>query len=63
MADQAKGIPVAKEGIPFILIGGLLTLGAWALGGVWSTCLLGTITLFTAWFLEIRLERFPPVSH
>ncbi len=59
MADQAKGIPVAKEGIPFILIGGLLTLGAWALGGVWSTCLLGTITLFTAWFFRNPPRTIP----
>ena len=35
MADRAKGIPVAKEGIPFIAIGGLLTLGAWM---QWEGC-------------------------
>ncbi len=52
MADRAKGIPVAKEGLPFIAIGGLLTLGAWMMGGVWSTCFLGSFTLFTTWFFR-----------
>lgn len=60
MADQAKGIPVAKEGIPFIAIGGLLTLGVWAMGGVWSTCLLGSFTLFTTWFFRNPARTIPP---
>ncbi len=60
MADQAKGIPVAKEGIPFIVIGGLLTLGVWAMGGVWSTCLLGSFTLFTTWFFRNPARTIPP---
>jgi len=60
MADQAKGIPVAKEGIPFIVIGGHLTLGVWAMGGVWSTCLLGSFTLFTTWFFRNPARRIPP---
>ena len=59
MADRAKDIPVAKEGIPFIIIGGLLTLGVWAMGGVWSTCLLGTFTLFTAWFFRNPARTIP----
>jgi phosphatidylserine decarboxylase len=59
MADRAKNIPVAKEGIPFIAMGGILTLGAWAMGGVWSTCLLGTATLFTAWFFRNPARTIP----
>lgn len=59
MADRAKDIPVAKEGIPFILIGGLLTLGVWTMGGVWSTCLVGTFTLFTAWFFRNPARTIP----
>jgi phosphatidylserine decarboxylase len=59
MADRAKDIPVAKEGIPFIIIGGLLTLGVWAMGGVWSTCLLGTFTLFTVWFFRNPARTIP----
>jgi len=60
MADQAKGIPVAKEGIPFIVIGGLLTLGVWSIGGVWSTCLFGSLTLFTTWFFRNPARTIPP---
>ena len=63
MADQAKGIPVAKEGIPFIVIGGLLTLGAWGMGGVWSTCLLGSLTLFTSWFFRNPARTIPLGEH
>jgi phosphatidylserine decarboxylase len=59
MADRAQGIPVAKEGIPFILIGGILTLGAWAIGGVWSTCFLGALTLFTTWFFRNPSREIP----
>ncbi|MDH5430055.1 MAG: phosphatidylserine decarboxylase family protein [Nitrospirota bacterium] len=60
MADQAKGIPVAREGIPFIVISGLLALGVWAMGGVWSTCLLGSITVFIAWFFRNPSRTIPP---
>ena len=63
MADRAKGIPVAKEGIPFIIIGGILTLGAWTMGGVWSTCFLGSLTLFTAWFFRNPAREIPPGEH
>jgi phosphatidylserine decarboxylase len=59
MADRAKDIPVAKEGIPFILIGVLLTLGVWTMGGVWSTWLLGTFTLFTTWFFRNPARTIP----
>ena len=59
MADRAKDIPVAKEGIPFIAISGLLTLGAWTMGGVWSTWLLGACTLFTAWFFRNPARTIP----
>ena len=63
MADRAKGIPVAKEGIPFIAIGGLLTLGAWMMGGVWSTCFLGSLTFFTTWFFRNPSRDIPLGDH
>lgn len=63
MADRAEGIPVAKEGLPFILIGGILTLGAWTMGGVWSTCVLGSLTLFTTWFFRNPAREIPPGEH
>ncbi len=63
MADRAKGIPVAKEGIPFIAIGGLLTLGVWMMGGVWSTCFLGSLTFFTTWFFRNPSRDIPLGDH
>ncbi len=59
MADRAKGIPVAKEGIPFIVIGGILTLGGWAMGGVGVTYLLGALTLFITWFFRNPAREIP----
>ena len=59
MADRAQGIPIAKEGIPFIVLGGMVTLGAWAMGGVWSTCFLGSATLFTTWFFRNPAREIP----
>ena len=59
MADQAKGVPVAKEGIPFIAGGGLLTLGCWVAGSVWLTCLMGSLTLFTTWFFRNPVRTIP----
>ena len=63
MADRAKGIPVAKEGLPFIVIGGILTLGVWAMGGIWSTCFLGFLTLFTTWFFRNPAREIPEGEH
>ena len=63
MADRAQGIPVAKEGIPFIVIGGILTLGAWTMGGIWSTYLLGFLTLFTTWFFRNPARMIPQGEH
>ena len=59
MADQAKGIPVAKEGIPFIVGGGLLTFGCWMAGLVWLTGPMGALTLFTAWFFRNPARTIP----
>lgn len=59
MADRAKGIPVAKEGIPFIAAGGFLTLGCWMAEWVGLTCLVGSLTLFTAWFFRNPARIIP----
>ena len=59
MADRARGIPVAKEGIPFITLGSLLTLGCWMAEWVWLTWLLGSLTLFTAWFFRNPARTIP----
>lgn len=59
MADRAKGVPVAKEGIPYIALGGLVTLGCWMAGVVWATCLMGVLTLFTTWFFRNPPRTIP----
>lgn len=59
MADRAKGIPVAKEGLPFIAVGGLLTLGCWMAGLVGLTCLMGSLALFTTWFFRNPARIIP----
>jgi phosphatidylserine decarboxylase len=59
MADRAKGIPVAKEGIPFIACGGLLILGSWMAGWVGLTCVMGSLTLFTIWFFRNPARTIP----
>ncbi|MDR4494961.1 MAG: phosphatidylserine decarboxylase family protein [Nitrospirales bacterium] len=59
MADRAKGVPVALEGIPFILLAGGITVGSWVAGLVWPTCLLGTVTLFVGWFFRNPARTIP----
>lgn len=60
MADRAKGIPLAKEGIPFILVGAGLTLGVWTIGATWATCFFGLVTLFITWFFRNPARTIPP---
>ena len=52
MADRAVGIPVVKEGVPFIAaFGGAATL-AGALGWVVPAIVLGSLTIFSGWFFR-----------
>ncbi len=59
MADRAQGIPIAKEGVPFIAIGSMLTLASWATGWLWPTCFFGFFTLFTTWFFRNPAREIP----
>ncbi len=59
MADQAAGIPIAKEGLPLILFGSLAALGCWFAGWIWPTCVIGSSTLFTAWFFRNPSRTIP----
>lgn len=63
MADRAKGIPVAKEGVPFIGLGGFLTLGCWMAGWTGLMCFMGSLTLFTAWFFRNPSRTIPEGSN
>lgn len=59
MVDRAVGIPVVKEGIPFVGTAGGLTLLAGWLGLVVPAVLFGVLTLFTAWFFRNPYRAIP----
>jgi phosphatidylserine decarboxylase len=59
VADRAVGVPIVKEGFPFVGIGAGVTLltGLWG----WTVVALvaGGITLFTAWFFRNPARTVP----
>ncbi|HSE58761.1 MAG TPA: phosphatidylserine decarboxylase family protein [Nitrospiraceae bacterium] len=59
MADRAVGIPIVREGMPFVAGAAVLTGGAWLAGWTIPTCLFGTLTLFTAWFFRNPSRKVP----
>jgi phosphatidylserine decarboxylase len=50
--DRAAGIPIVKEGLPFVGGFAAVTAGAVALGWPVAAAALGGATLFTAWFFR-----------
>lgn len=52
MADQAVGVPFAKEGIPFIAVPAGVTLLTAVLGWPVVACVGAIATLFSAWFFR-----------
>lgn len=52
MADRAVGVPIVKEGFPFVGIGAAVTLLAGLLGWAVVGVVAGGLTLFTAWFFR-----------
>ena len=52
MADRAVGIPVVREGVPFIAAVGGATVLAGAMGWTAAAIVLGSATLFTGWFFR-----------
>ncbi len=61
MADRAVGIPIVREGWPFVAGTAGATLLASALGWAAPAAVLGAATLFTAWFFR-NPHRVPPRS-
>jgi phosphatidylserine decarboxylase len=59
MADRAVGIPLAKEGIPFVGIAAGGTLVAGLLGWPIAAVIAGGVTLFTAWFFRNPARVIP----
>ena len=59
MADRAVGIPIAKEGLPFVAGAAAPTLAAAALGWTIPAVLCGGLTLFCAWFFRNPSRAIP----
>ena len=52
MADRAVGIPIVKEGLPFVAAAGGAAALAGAFGWPVTAGLLGVVALFTLWFFR-----------
>ncbi len=59
MADRAAGIPIVREGLPFLLGAGTLTLLAASAGWVVVAGLGCALTLFCAWFFRNPRRTIP----
>ncbi|MBM4122058.1 MAG: phosphatidylserine decarboxylase family protein [Nitrospira sp.] len=62
MADRAVGIPIVREGLPFVAGAGGAAAMAGALGWAGLMLLLGGATLFTAWFFRNPKRAVPQVE-
>lgn len=62
MADRAAGIPVAKEGIPFIMVAVGGTLAAGWMGWTAIAGAVGLLTLFISWFFRNPPRTIPQGS-
>jgi phosphatidylserine decarboxylase len=59
MADRAAGIPIVKEGLPFVAGLGGATIAAGMAGWLVSAVILGGLTLFTTWFFRNPHRTIP----
>ena len=59
MADRAVGIPIVREGLPFVAATGGPAVLAGVLGWFVPAAVLGAMALFTAWFFR-NPKRFVP---
>ena len=62
MADKAVGIPIVREGLPFVVGLGVATVLAAAVGWKVPAVVLGTATLFTGWFFR-NPRRITPCAY
>ena len=60
MADRAVGLPIAREGVPFVLVGGIPAMVAGLIGWGGPSILLGALTCYTAWFFRNPHRVIPP---
>lgn len=61
MADRAANIPIAREGIPFVVATGAATAVVWLVGGPVAAGVMGGLTLFTTWFFRNPARTIPQV--
>jgi phosphatidylserine decarboxylase len=59
MADRAVGIPIAKEGFPFVGVLAGATLVTGMVGWVIPAGIFGALTIFTAWFFRNPSRTIP----
>ncbi len=59
MADRAAGIPIVREGLPFVVAGAGATAVAIATGWTAPAWVLGAGTLFTGWFFRNPRREAP----
>jgi phosphatidylserine decarboxylase len=59
VADRAVGVPIVKEGFPFVGIAAGVTLLAGWLGWLVVAVLAGGLTIFTAWFFRNPARVIP----
>ncbi|MGH7208637.1 MAG: phosphatidylserine decarboxylase, partial [Nitrospiraceae bacterium] len=62
MADRAVGIPIVREGLPFVAAASGLTILAGTLGWVAPASVLGAVTFLTAWFFRNPSRRAPQTA-
>lgn len=61
MSDRAVGIPIVKEGLPFVAAAGVPAVAAGVLGWPGLAAAFGAVALFTAWFFR-NPKRSSPTS-
>ncbi|OGW93407.1 MAG: phosphatidylserine decarboxylase [Nitrospirae bacterium RIFCSPLOWO2_12_FULL_63_8] len=52
MSDRAAGIPIVREGLPFVVAAGTPAVAAWVLGWTGVAAAFGAVALFSAWFFR-----------
>jgi phosphatidylserine decarboxylase len=61
VSDRAVGIPIVREGLPFVAVAGAPAVAAGVLGWTGVAAAFGAVALFTAWFFR-NPQRSSPTS-
>lgn len=59
MSDRAKGLPIAREGLPFLAVTGVPALFAWGLGWYALSLCLTALSAYVAWFFRNPYRKIP----